>query len=73
MALEISKSGQLVNLWLFFPGIDGQIESIACYGNYLTGHYRAISNSMSVFGMPVSDVSIENGASPYVDIILDSY
>ena len=73
MAVEISKFGQLVNLWLFFPGIDGEIESIACYGSYLTGHYKAIRNSMTVFGMPVYDVSIEEGASPYVDITLDAY
>lgn len=72
-AIEITKNGQLVNLWLFLPGIDGEIDSIACYGMYLSGHYQAIKNSMNVFGMPVLDVSMEKGLSQYVDIQLASY
>lgn len=72
-AIEITKNGQLINLWLFLPGINGEIDSIACYGMYLEGHYQAIKRSMSVFGMNVLDVTMEEGMSPYVDIQLDSY
>lgn len=69
-ALEITKHGEFVNLWLFFPDNDGSIESIAVYGKFLDGHLNAIRRTMTVFGMPVSSVSKECGASEFVDIIL---
>ncbi len=73
-ALEITRYGQLVNLWLFMPGMDGKIESIAVYGSYLQGHLNSILSSMTVFGMKVSSAEIDrSGNSDYVDIYLEDY
>lgn len=73
-ALEITHDNRLVNLWLFMPGFDGKIESIAVYGSNLQGHLNAILSSMTVFGMKVSSAEIDrSGASDYVDIYLEDY
>ena len=73
-AVEITRYGQLVNLWLFMPGIDGKIESIAVYGSNLQGHLNEILSSMTVFGMKVSSAEIDrSGNSDYVDIYLEDY
>ena len=73
-ALEITRNNQLVNLWLFMPGIDGKIESIAVYGSNLQGHLNAILSSMTVFGMKVSSAEMDcSGYSDYVDIYLEDY
>lgn len=73
-ALEISRNNQLVNLWLFMPGIDGKIASIAVYGCNLQGHLNAILSSMTVFGMRVSSAEIDRaGYSDYIDIYLEDY
>ena len=70
-ALEISKNGQFINLFLFIPDIDGKIESISVYGANLQGHYNAMRRSMMAFGMRISSISMESGMSDYVDIVLD--
>ena len=72
-ALEISRNGIAVNLWLFYPGMRGEINSIACYGTNLEGHYNAIRSSMRAFGMKVSSVSIEEGVERFVDIFIEEY
>lgn len=73
-ALEISLDGYLVNLWTFYPGICGEIESIAVYGSFLEGHKRAIERTMKVFDMNVVSVDIDSdGMTPFLDIILESY
>ncbi len=73
-ALEVTKNGQLFNLWLFFPDRFGKIESIAVYGMFLDGHLKAIESSMTVFGMPVTSVNMDNyGKAPFVDIYLAPY
>ena len=73
-ALEITRNGQTINLWLFFPDINGKIESIAVYGSNLQGHLNAILSSMTVFGMKVSSAEIDrSGVSEYVDIYLEDY
>lgn len=73
-ALEITRNDQFVNLWLFMPGIDGKIESIAVYGSNLQGHLNAILSSMTVFGMKVSSAEIDrSGNSDYIDIYLENY
>lgn len=72
-ALRITKNGMLVNLWLFFPGINGEITSIAVYGSNLSGHLNAILSSMTVFGLPVESAEIESGAEDYIDIYLKEY
>lgn len=70
-ALEITRDGRFVNLWLFFPDITGKIESIACYGANLQGHYNAMRSSMMAFGMPIREISIESGHEAFLDIYLD--
>ena len=70
-ALEISRNGMLVNLWLFLPDTMGKIESIALYGSNLQGHYNAMRSSMTAFGMHISEINIEHGQSDYLDIYLD--
>jgi hypothetical protein len=70
-ALEVSKNGRMVNLFLFFPDLAGKIESIALYGSNLQGHYNAMSRSMMAFGMRISSIDFEYGQSDYLDIYLD--
>lgn len=70
-ALEVSKNGTLINLFLFFPSYNGKIESIALYGKYLQGHYNAMRSSMKAFGMNISSITMETGASDFLDIYLD--
>ena len=70
-ALEVSKNGQSVNLFLFYPDPNGKIGSIALYGTNLQGHYNAMRRTMMVFGMPISEINMEYGQSEYVDIYLD--
>lgn len=73
-AIEVGKNSQLINLWLFYPGCNGEINSIAVYGSYLQGHMNAIQSSMTVFGMPVSSVDMDcSGMSDFVDIYLEEY
>ena len=73
-AIEIGKNGHTINLWLFYPGINGEISSIAVYGSYLQGHLNAIRNSMTVFGMAVESVDLDrSGMSDFVDIYLEDY
>lgn len=73
-AIEVGKNGQTINLWLFYPGINGEISSIAVYGSYLQGHLNAIRNSMTVFGMAVESVDLDrSGMSDFVDIYLEDY
>lgn len=70
-ALEVSKNGQPINLFLFCPDVNGKIESIALYGVNLQGHYNAMRRTMMAFGMRISSISYETGMSPFLDIHLD--
>lgn len=72
-ALSITKNGSPVNLWLFYPGINGEIESIATYGTNLNGHLNAIRNSMTVFGLPVESISKDCGMEDFLDITIAPY
>ena len=70
-ALEISKNGRVINLWLFCPDTEGNIGSIAAYGSNMEGHLRAIRSTMTVFGLPVESAEIDrSGMSDYIDIYL---
>lgn len=71
--VDISKNGDTVNQFHFFPGINGEIESIAIYGRNLRGHLNAVLSSMSIFGLPVASADMESGLSDYVDIYLENY
>lgn len=72
-ALEITRNGQTINLFLFYPDVSGsgKIGSIALYGANLQGHYNAMRSSMMAFGMPISDISFDSGMETFLDITLD--
>ena len=61
----------MVNLFLFFPDLNGKIESIALYGSNLQGHYNAMHRSMMAFGMRITSISMEYGESDFLDIYID--
>lgn len=71
ITLEVSKNNHVLNRFDFYAdGQGGKIGSIAIYGSNLKGHALAIESSMSIFGLPVSNVSYE---VDLVDVILDDY
>ena len=72
-ALEITRDGKMINLFLFYPDTsgNGKIGSIALYGANLQGHYNAMSSSMMAFGMPISDISFDSGMETFLDIHLE--
>lgn len=70
-ALEISRDGRMVNLFLFYPDPNGKIESFAIYGTNLRGHYNAMRSSMMAFGMHITSIEMESGASDYVDVYIE--
>lgn len=72
-ALEITRNGQTVNLFLFYPDVNrsGKIGSIALYGANLQGHYNAMRSSMTAFGMPISDISFDSGVETFLDISIN--
>lgn len=73
-AIEVGKNGLTINLWLFYPGSNGEINSIAVFGASLQGHLNAIRSSMTVFGMPVASVDLDcSGRSDFIDIYLKEY
>lgn len=72
-ALQISKGSSTINLWLFYPGYDGEIESIAIYGANLRGHLNAIRSSMTIFGLPVESAEMDGGMEDFVDVYLKEY
>lgn len=69
-SIDISKHGDLINKFVFCPDSDGNIESIAIYGDNLRGHMNAIRQSMKIFDMEVESVDFESGYSDYVDVYL---
>lgn len=71
--VDISKNGDTINQFHFFPGISGEIESIAIYGRNLSGHLNAIRSSMSIFGLPVASAEMDSGYSDFVDVYLENY
>ena len=72
-ALEVTRNGQPVNLFLFYPDENrtGKIGSISIYGAFLMGHYNSMKSSMMAFGMPISSISMESGKEPFIDIYLN--
>ena len=72
-AIEITRNGNLVNLYLFYPDVsgNGKIGSIALYGIHLQAHYNTMRSSMTIFGMPISDISFDSGIETFLDITLN--
>ena len=72
-AIEISKNGQPINLFLFYPDVsgNGNIGSIAIYGANLRAHLAAIMSSNKIFGLEVESADIDSaGISDYIDVYL---
>lgn len=75
-ALEISRDNKIINLFLFYPAVNGsgKIGSIAIYGYDIAGHYKAIKSSMKAFGLNVDSVDIDRGGiEDFVDVYLTDY
>jgi hypothetical protein len=73
-SITITKYGQNVNKFYFYPASSGNIASIAIYGAELGGHLNSIRNSMNIFGLKVDEVEmVTNSASPFVDVYLEQY
>lgn len=73
-AIETSFCGLTVNLWLIYPGIDGEINSIALYGANLENHLKEIQSTMKIFGLPIDSAEIDyTGKSNFIDIFLKPY
>lgn len=72
-AIEITRDGNLVNLYLFYPALSGsgKIGSVALYGIHLQAHYNTMRSSMTMFGMPISDIQFDSGIETFLDITLD--
>ena len=73
MSIEISNQGQPVNLFMFCPDGAGDIGSVAIYGNRLKEHYATISKSRNIFGLPVTEISMDGVLSDFVDIQIGNY
>lgn len=70
-ALEVSRNGRMINLFLFYSDMDGKIDSIALYGSNLQEHYNVMSSSMMCFGMRITSIDFVYGQSVFLDIYLD--
>lgn len=68
--IDISKHGRIINKFVFCPDTEGNIESIAIYGDNLRSHMNTIRASMKIFDMEVESVDFESGYSDYVDVYL---
>lgn len=58
---------------MFCPDGAGDIGSGAIYGNRLKEHYATISKSRNIFGLPVTEISMDGGLSDFVDIQIGNY
>ena len=72
-AIMLLSNNSPVSLFLFYPGSEGEINSIAIYGASLEGHLRAIKSSMTIFGLLVESVEMDYGIEPFVDVYLKKY
>ncbi len=72
-AIEITKQGHPVNLFLFYESVDGsgKIGSIAIYGLYLNEYLKAIKQAGSIFGLKVDSVELDAGFDDYLDIYVN--
>ena len=72
-AIEITKHGQPINLFLFYESVDGsgKIGSIAIYGLYLNDYYKAIKQAGSIFGLNVESVELDAGFDDFLDIYVN--
>lgn len=74
MSIEVSNNGRPINLFMFCPDGRGNIGSVAIYGSNLNGHYSTIYKSRNIFGLPVTEISMDDsGISEFVDIQIGKY
>ena len=73
MSIQISKLGRSINMFMFCPNADGNVDSIAIYGNDLKGHFNTISASRNIFGFRVSNSTMDSGYSDFVDVEVAPY
>ena len=75
-SITIYRDGLNINKFYFYPNsVNGDIESIAIYGNQLNGHFNSINSSKIAFGLRIIDIELvtQNTMSPFVDVNLQPY
>ncbi len=74
IAIKVKLNWSPVLMFLFYPSYgNGNIDSIAVYGNGLDAQKRAIESSMQIFGLPVKSIKWDRGIERFLDVALDSY
>lgn len=73
LAIEITRQGKPINLFIFYPSIDGsgKIGSIALYGLHLNDYFWSIKQAGSIFGLKVESIEKDAGFDDFLDIYLD--
>lgn len=67
--IDVYHKGTFGNRYLFYPDADGNINSVALYGQYLQQHYDTISASMKCFDLDVTKIFFDTeGPTPFLDI-----
>lgn len=74
IAIKVKLNCSPVLMFLFYPSYgNGNIDSVAIYGNGLDAQKRAIESSMQIFGLPVKSIKWDRGIERFLDVVLDSY
>ena len=74
IAIKVKLNCSPVLMFLFYPSYgNGNIDSVAIYGNGLDAQKRAIESSMQIFGLPVKSIKWDRGIERFLDVALDSY
>ncbi len=71
--ITFSKNGTPRAQYLFYPGTNGVIESIAIYGAWIQQDYEGMQRSRKIFGFPIKSVEVEHGIETYLDVYLKDY
>lgn len=64
--IQISNGGYMLNRFSFY-GFGGKLHSIAIYGANIRQLMNQINSSMTIFGLPVDEVTWEGD---YIDVTL---
>ncbi len=71
--ITVSKNGTPRAQYLFYPGDNGMIESIAIYGDWIKQDYEGMQQSNLIFGLPIESIEVEHGMETYLDVYLKDY
>ena len=72
--MDVEKNGVIKHKYLFIPNDLGDIINIAIYQNSIDHEYQSIKSSGLCFGLPVKEVTIDNGGmTRFIDVYIDDY